>query len=157
MTSKPWQDVVDDLTRLHGELDVQIDHARSRPSFVRTFKQPLDFYHRKGMISDEQHSAGLDLAQAFHFGMEVGNHSQWRYEPSSSGGKPEPDKALLQLVRGQSYFRAVIAIDGRATQRMVVNVCCYGQTAGKGGGMEVLKRGLNDLVKHYSKRGRKPD
>ena len=149
------QRVVDDLVRLHGEIDFKVDAARRTIGFARTFKHPLDFYHRKGLITDEQHSAGVDLAQAFHFGIEVGNHSQWRYEPASSGGGPEADKALVQLVKAQAYFRAVLAVDGRATQKVVVGVCCFGEKAGKGGGMDVLKRGLDDLVKHYRKRARK--
>ena len=138
-------DIVAELTRLHGEMEVKILAGRSVPSLMRSYKSPLDFYGRRGWITSEQHSAGLELAELFFAAFGRTGSVESNYRTRVGGGRA---KHYLDA-RVWFYQRACAAIRAGDERRMCIQVCCYDLKAGGGEEMLLLRGGLDDLVRHF--------
>ncbi len=138
-------DIVAELTRLHGEMEVKIHAGRSVPGFMRSYKSPLDYYERRGWVSSEQHSAGLELAELHFSALGKTGSVESNYQTRVGGGMA---KHYLDA-RMWFYQRACLAIRASEERRMCIQVCCYDLKAGGGEEMMLLRGGLDDLVRHF--------
>ncbi len=138
--------VINELRRLHGELDYKVDAARACPTFVRSYKCPLDAYERRGQVTPEQHSAGMAFHELyFHaFGRQGSVERNYRPRTHTTRAPQFLDPGILQ------YLRAYQAVRGVTERRVAVQVCCYDTKAGAD--MLHLRSALDDLLRHFRKR-----
>jgi hypothetical protein len=152
MTERPvWEDLVDVFRLAKMDLEVQRDPGTGRIKAARSYACPLDFYHRRGWISDDQHSAGVDLGELWLSGIERGHHSQWKYEVTGGGGYKSKDIFSDATLR---FLKACKAIDHPPALGVALRVCCQHKPAGPRANMVLLKDGLDDLVRHFRRRRR---
>ncbi len=112
---------------------------------------PLDYYVGRSLISDEQFKAGSEFFRLWFYGAEKGNCPQMRFG-IESGGTIDFDSAVALE---QLYQRAEKSIKGTIQRLVVYRVCCWGEWAGylnyvgEKRRMQMLKDGLDDLVRHF--------
>lgn len=137
----------------HGDetLVEATDEAGSRRVVVLT-QDALDRYYRRGQLApaaDENqrlYDAGVRLRGDFHRAGLTQNLVA-PYNDLVSGGSVQG----FLGVREDAYraWRAAIRAVGPIAADEVITVCCQGAPVGKGARMEILRRGLAVLAKHY--------
>ena len=145
MTERPVWEVLVDVFRLAKlDLEVERDPKTGHIKAARSYACPLDIYHRREVISDNQYSAGIDLGELWLAGVERGHHSQWKYEVTGGGGYKSKDVFLDATLR---FIKACRAVDH--SPALAIRVCCHHHRAGPRVNMVLLRDGLNDLVRAY--------
>ena len=152
-TARGTQDQVPRERWQHGDetLVEPAEAAGSRRVVVLT-QDALDRYYRRGQLApaaDENrrlYDAGARLRRDFHRAGLTPDVVA-RYSDLVSGGSIQGFLA----VREDSYraWRAAIRAVGPVAADEVVAVCCQGAPVGKGARMEILRRGLAVLARHY--------
>jgi hypothetical protein len=137
----------------HGDetLTEATEEAGVRRVVVLT-QDPLDRYHRRGQLAPEVaenrrlYDAGARLRGDFHRA-GLSQVVVARYGDLVSGGSVQGFLAL----REDNYrrWRDAIRAVGPIAADEVITVCCRGEPVGKGARMEILRRGLSVLARHY--------
>lgn len=150
-------DPIDSGTRerwQHGdETLVEATERAGQTRVVNLTQDALDRYYRrcKLAVGDAERNRRLYDAGC-----------QLRMDWSKAGLMPQVVGAYADMVSNgsiQSMFsvkedayrrwRAAIKAVGPIASNEVITVCCAGEPVGKGAPMEILRRGLDVLVKHY--------
>ena len=64
MTERPvWEDLVGVFRLAKMDLEIQRDPKTGHIKAARSYACPLDYYHKRGWITDDQHSAGVDFGE----------------------------------------------------------------------------------------------
>lgn len=112
---------------------------------VRAYAQDiLGYYLLRGLINEEQEHAGKRLYALWYKGWAP-RYTTIRYEQSVGRGHDDFEH-VQQLAL--MYWDALQAIPGWRMRKMVYDVCCEGQRAGRGN-LGLLRDGLDVLVKHF--------
>ncbi len=109
----------------------------------RSIYLPLDLYVAKRQITGEQYEAGERLHALWRGSIVAARYTTMRFTDATTGYDAE-SIALMP----RDYFRAMDAVRGFLAKRMVRQVCCFGEPAGRGG-MVGLRDGLDNLVRHF--------
>lgn len=138
--------------------DIDVDEGDRGGKLIRSFAFPLDYLHRRGVITLLQHAAGNKLHQLWYYGFSA-SYSLMRYghSPASSNG-PDDFERTKQLAI--EYLEAYRAVRGYREQEITYEVCCRGTTVSRLSGFRtmrearregvpMLKSGLDDLIKHF--------
>jgi hypothetical protein len=122
---------------------VMVEGDRGGKEF-RSIVYPLDFYVARRHISAEQYKAGDRLRSIFNLSILRERYVRMNY--GDVGGNSDGfDMALAP----RDFLKAMEAIRRDRDKTTVRVVCCEEKNAGKRGGMDSLKAGLDDLVKHF--------
>jgi len=137
----------------HGDETIEeaTEEAGGRRVVVLT-QDPLDRYCRRGQLAaraaenQRLYDAGARLRGDFHRA-GLNQAVVARYADLVSGGSVQGFAAL----REDSYrrWRDAIRAVGPVAADEVITVCCRGEPVGKGARMEILRRGLAVLARHY--------
>ncbi len=103
--------------------DVELVQSERGGSQVRSFSNPLDFYHAKRIITPQQFDAGNKLHQLWYYGAGSSGYVLMRYTHTKSNS----DAEAAALV-AHEYREAMKAIRGVPQKRVAYNVCCMGET-----------------------------
>jgi hypothetical protein len=110
----------------------------------RSIQVPLEFYVARRYITGEQYQAGCRLHALWRGSIISARYARMRFGAPASDFDPE-NIALMP----RDYFRAMDSVHGFQRKAVVRTVCCFDEVAGEGRRMELLKQGLDDLVKHF--------
>lgn len=137
----------------HGDetLSEATEAAGRRRTVVLT-QDPLDRYYRRGQLSPvvaenrRLYDAGARLREDFHRAGLTADVVA-RYADMVARGSVQGFFAR----REDSYraWRAAVGAVGLVAADEVITVCCQGLPVGKGARMEILRRGLAVLARHY--------
>lgn len=137
----------------HGDetLTEATEDAGGHRTVVLT-QEPLDRYYRRGQLAagvaqnQRLYDAGARLRGDFHRA-GLNQAVVARYGDLVSGGSVQGFAA----VREDSYrrWRDGVRAVGPVAADEVITVCCRGEPVGKGARMEILRRGLAVLARHY--------
>jgi hypothetical protein len=123
-------------------------HIRTK----RAFNDPIHWYARNGHISTPQKRAGLKLYILWYHGSMRSRHVLSRYDlerASTYAVSSTPQDVDTHVEMQEAYHLAHKAITGVYEKKVALEVCCHGEKAGNRGGMMLLRRALDDLVKHF--------
>lgn len=137
----------------HGDetlVEATEDAGRSR--VVILTQDALDrYYQRRQLDRDEDenkrlYDAGVRLRQDFHRAGLTANVIS-RYSDLVSGGAVQG----FLSVREENYrrWRDAIQAIGPIASNEVIEVCCIGGAVGKGGPLEIFRRGMKVLADYY--------
>lgn len=120
---------------------------------------PIDYYRRRGNITEEQFRAANRLYRDFFLSGQI---MPLTVNLDSVGS--DCQRAFLPLGEIQrnaldSWRSAITAVDGKIAQLLLLNVCCYGYWLKevrhirfkKRYLMARFKKALDDLIDHYEK------
>ena len=110
----------------------------------RALSMPLEFYVARRYITGDQYEAGLRLHRLFRGSILAGRVASMKY--GDAGGGYDPDSMALMP---RDYLRAMAAVGDPKARRTVWLVCCFDEPAGRD--MAWLKRGLDDLGRHFTR------
>lgn len=110
----------------------------------RSVAIPLEFYLARGHITEKQYRAGCRVHSLWRGSLLVARYSRMRFGDVASDMDPE-SMALIP----RDYFRAMEAVSGFLERSTVRRVCCFDEVAGSGRAMDLLRHGLDDLVRHF--------
>ena len=135
-----------------GDLDIE-ETGRGGVNIrvKRALNDVLQWYARNGHITDGQKYAGMKFhALWFHGAFKTG-HAIMKYGDRVSGTPDADGCAKAQ----QAYHYARKAIRGTREKEVALRVCCYGESAGKRGQMDLLRNALDDLAAHFESERKK--
>src|SRR5579872_1039830 len=112
---------------------------------ARSLAYPFDYYHSRGILTDDQHRSGLRYAALWQRAKGASGYRQVSYEVSTGGGILEP---WLPFITNSAFMLAHQAIDGRRARDIAFEVCCDGQKATKER-MTYLRDAMDDLSNHF--------
>ncbi len=135
--------------------DIDVDEGDRGGKLIRSFAFPLDFLHRRGIISGPEHSAGNKLHQLWYHGFAA-QYRLMRYGHTPSSDDNFEATRLLAI----EYVDALRAVRGIREQEVAYEVCCRGTTVSllpgfsskptaRREGVPLLRSGLADLVRHF--------
>lgn len=132
-----------------------IDHPTRKGFMGETIKQRsirketiLRGHYGKGRITWRQLKAGERLADDYGAAMTGEAMAVDTTKVNVDGGYPMLRMSERKEEARRSYAAAMAAV-GPIASNEVAMVCCEDQPAGKGSAMEILRRGLDVLVRHY--------
>lgn len=111
----------------------------------QSLASPLEFYVARGYISGEQYRAGTRLHGLWRGSIFAARYATMKYATEPAKGF---DPELIALMP-RDYMRALDSITKCMPRIIVRRVCCFEETAGSGKPMELLRDGLDMLVKHF--------
>jgi hypothetical protein len=115
---------------------------------VNVTQVPLDRYFRRNQITEAQHKAGSTLFVDWY-------NSGLSPRITSDPGRMNVGEATygMAATERQAYhrkrFREAAAKIPDMARKEVCQACCDQEPIGKGAPMEILRRGLDVLVRHY--------
>lgn len=119
----------------------------------------LDYYRKRGIISNEQFIAAESLYRDFYNSrMVAGFKSCLDVRPG--GGSSQSNRCGLNFQAYESYVGAMEAIRGKRVKKLIFNVCCMGEWLKDCDGLGILphrradafQRALTDLIEYYERR-----
>ena len=148
------QEAIDRTQFLPAEEPVLTESRRNRRDVVkmegkrggiehRSLDRPLDFYLNRCHITPRQYSAGVRYFRLWNYSVLRERYTRMRFGEESAIADLEGI-----LIAPRQYLEAQAVLNAEQ-KRVVFNVCCRDEKAGKRGGMLILRDGLDMLAKHF--------
>ena len=159
MAAKKDDDLIPPEIRRRNKYErVEVEDPQGRKSFggkpiktkvLRNLTQdPIDRYFQRGQITLPQWKAGRQLAADWFNGKCEPKMVTDTTAIRVDGGQTLSKLSDRQMDARQAFSNAMKAV-GPIASNEVCQACCEHRPVGKGAGMELLRRGLDVLVKWY--------
>lgn len=133
--------------RIDGHKVVVVEESDRGGVAITSYSRPLSFYLRQDFINRLQYRAGNKL---YLLHRAAGLHEHYtRMRFGDTGGSYDLE---MHSVSTKEFIEATQAITDPAVRKVVARVCIDEQFAGKRGGMNLLREGLDDLISHFKLR-----